>query len=157
MAGKNNTAERVRTIVESKIDSLGIELVETEYVKEGAKWFLRLYIDKPGGVTIDDCQLVHENVIDLIDAADPIAGPYIFEVSSPGLDRPLKTERDFIRNIGQDIELSLYAPDASGRKAYSGVLKAYSDGKIILQPEDTSEEISFPVKELSLVKKAIKF
>lgn len=157
MAGKNNTAERVRSIVESKIDSLGIELVETEYVKEGAKWFLRLYIDKPGGVTIDDCQLVHENVIDLIDAADPIAGPYIFEVSSPGLDRPLKTERDFIRNIGQDIELSLYAPDASGRKAYSGVLKAYSDGKIILQLEDTSEEISFPVKELSLVKKAIKF
>lgn len=157
MAGKNNTAERVRNIVESKIDSLGIELVETEYVKEGAKWFLRLYIDKPGGVTIDDCQLVHENVIDLIDAADPIAGPYIFEVSSPGLDRPLKTERDFIRNIGQDIELSLYAPDASGRKAYSGVLKAYSDGKIILQPEDTSEEISFSVKELSLVKKAIKF
>lgn len=157
MAGKNNTAEKVRALTENKINSLGIELVDTEYVKEGTKWFLRLYIDKPGGVTIDDCQLVHENVIDLIDAADPVAGPYIFEVSSPGLDRPLKTERDFIRNIGQEIELSLYAPDGSGKKAYTGILKGYADGKIALQSEDTSEELSFHIKELSLVRKTIKF
>ena len=157
MAGRNNTAEKVRAIVESKINSLDIELVDTEYVKEGTKWFLRLYIDKPGGVTIVDCQLVHENVIGLIDEADPIAGPYVFEVSSPGLDRPLKTERDFLRNIGQDIELSLYAPDASGKKAYSGILKEYSEGKIVLQPEDSQEELSFSIKEISLVKKAIRF
>ncbi len=157
MAGRNNTAEKVRAIVESKINALNIELVDTEYVKEGTKWFLRLYIDKPGGVTIDDCQLVHENVIGLIDEADPIAGPYVFEVSSPGLDRPLKTERDFIRNIGQDIELSLYVPDASGKKAYSGILKAYSEGKIVLQPEDSQEELSFSMREISLVKKAIRF
>ena len=157
MAGKNNTAEKVRTIVESKVASLDIELVDVEYVKEGANWFLRLYIDKPGGVTIDDCQLVHENVMDLIDAADPIAGPYIFEVSSPGLDRPLKTERDFIRNIGQDIELSLYAPDANGKKAYTGVLEAYKDGSVTIQLDDASEKLTFPVKELSLVKIAIKF
>ena len=116
MAGNINTAKKVRQLVEPIVESLNLELVDTEYVKEGSKWFLRLYIDKPGGVSIDDCQLVHENVIDVIDRADPIAGPYIFEVSSPGLDRPLKTERDFTRNIGEILEISLYAPDSEGKK-----------------------------------------
>ena len=157
MAGKSSTAERVHKLVESKIESLNIELVDTEYVKEGSRWFLRLYIDKPGGVTIDDCQLVHENVIDLIDTADPISGPYTFEVSSPGLDRPLKTERDFTRNIGQNIELSLYTPDSHGKKSYTGVLTGYMDGKLTIKPDESEEELSFIIKEISLVKKTIEF
>ena len=156
MAGKNNTAERVRAIVERPIESFGIDLVDVEYVKEGADWYLRLYIDKPGGVSLDDCQLVHEGVTDLIDEADPIAGPYIFEVSSPGLDRPLKTERDFVRNIGQEVELSLYAPDERGKKAYTGILTACEADVVTVQTE-TDGLVGFPIKNLSLVKKTIQF
>lgn len=155
--GKNSIAEKVRKLVEAEIELLNIELVDTEYVKEGTRWFLRLYIDKPGGITIDDCQIVHEKAMDIIDAADPISGPYTFEVSSPGLDRPLKKERDFARNIGQEIEISLYTPDSYGKKAYEGVLISYEDGKLVVAPKDSEEKISFNIKEISLVKKLIKF
>lgn len=157
MAGNINTAKKVRQLVEPIVESLNLELVDTEYVKEGSKWFLRLYIDKPGGVSIDDCQLVHENVIDVIDRADPIAGPYIFEVSSPGLDRPLKTERDFTRNIGEILEISLYAPDSEGKKAYEGILESYDDGVLTIKEEKSETRRAFNLKEISLAKKAIRF
>ncbi len=157
MAGNINTATKVHQLVEPIVERLGLELVETEYVKEGSKWFLRLYIDKPGGVSIDDCQLVHENVIDVIDEADPISGPYIFEVSSPGLDRPLKTERDFLRNLGEIVELSLYAPDENGKKAYEGILESYEDGNITVKDENSDNKNTFDLKKVSLVKKAIRF
>ena len=157
MAGSMNTATKVKQLVEPIITGLNIELVDTEYVKEGSKWYLRLYIDKPGGVSIDDCQLVHENVIDTIDQADPIQGPYIFEVSSPGLDRPLKTERDFRRNLGEIIELSLYAPDEEGKKAYEGILEDYEAGVLTLKEENSEKTRKFNQKEISLVKKAIRF
>lgn len=157
MAGNMNTAKKVQQLVEHIVESLNMELVETEYVKEGSQWFLRLYIDKPGGVSIDDCQLVHENVIDVIDEADPISGPYVFEVSSPGLDRPLKTERDFVRNIGAVIEISLYAPDENGKKSYEGILESYTDGEFVVKDENSEDRKTFEIKKVSLVKKAIRF
>ncbi|MBE7056952.1 MAG: ribosome maturation factor RimP [Ruminococcaceae bacterium] len=157
MAGNSNTAKKVKQLVEPIVNQLNIELVDTEFVKEGSKWFLRLYIDKPGGVSIDDCQLVHENVIDVIDEEDPISGPYIFEVSSPGLDRPLKTERDFTRNIGEILELSLYAPDVAGKKAYEGILEAWEDGKITVKDENSETRWTFNLKDVALAKKAIRF
>ena len=157
MAGRSSIAEKVHGLVESAIEALHMDLIDTEYVKEGSRWFLRLYIDKPEGVTIDDCQLVHEAVIGLIDAADPISGPYTFEVSSPGLDRPLKTDKDFMRNIGQDIELSLYAPDVHGQKAYTGILTGYENGIVTIRPDRSETEISFTLKEISLMRKTIKF
>ena len=157
MAGNVNTATKVKQLVEPIIEKLNIELVETEYVKEGSQWFLRLYIDKPGGVSLDDCQLVHESVTDVIDEADPISGPYVFEVSSPGLDRPLKTERDFIRNIGEIVEISLYAADENGKKAYEGVLEEYKEGTITVREENTENVMNFNLKSVSLVKKVIRF
>ena len=100
-------ADTVRAIAEPVIEKLnaGIELIEVEYVKEGADWYLRLYIDKEGGVTLDDCQLVSEALNDILDETDPVKGKYIFEVSSPGIDRPLKTDRDFERYRGTDVEV----------------------------------------------------
>ena len=155
MAG--GIAAKVKELVEPVIEGLGIELVDTEYVKEGSNWYLRLYIDKPGGVSIDDCQTVHEAVNDIIDEADPIDGPYIFEVSSPGLDRPLKTERDFLRNIGEIVELSLYAKDEEGSKNYEGILAGYEDGKVTIKEENSEKTRTFTMKTVSLVKKAIRF
>ena len=157
MASKDNIASRVDALVRPVIECLGIDLVETEYVKEGSKWYLRLYIDKPGGVGLDDCQLVNDSVTDMIDEADPIAGPYTFEVSSPGLDRPLKTDRDFERNIGEIIEIALYAPDEDGNKQYEGILKGYKDGVVTLENEKDGQTKDFDIKKTAVIKKAIRF
>ena len=100
-------AEAVREIAEPVIEGLkaDIELIEVEYVKEGSDWYLRLYIDKTGGVTLDDCQLVSEALNDILDEKDPVKTKYIFEVSSPGIDRPLKTDKDFIMQRYSSIRI----------------------------------------------------
>ena len=148
-------AQTVREITEPLIEQLGMELIDVEYVKEGTKWFLRLYIDKPGGISLDDCQLVSEQVGEAIDRADPIQGAYIFEVSSPGLDRPLKTDRDFIRYQGEYTEVGLYAP-RDGRKQFFGNLVGRQDGRIIIETEDGVRS-EFEEKDVSVVKRAIKW
>lgn len=147
-------ADTVRAIAEPVIETLnaGIELIEVEYVKEGADWYLRLYIDKQGGVTLDDCQLVSEALNDLLDEADPIKGKYIFEVSSPGIDRPLKTDKDFERYRGEDMEIHLYAP-VENSKIFTGKLKCRENGEIVIL--ENGAERRFPVKDVSLVKRAI--
>ena len=147
-------ADTVRSLAEPVIERLnaGIELLEAEYVKEGSDWYLRLYIDKQGGITLDDCQLVSEALNDLLDEADVIKGKYLFEVSSPGLDRPLKTDRDFERYQGEDVEVHLYAP-ADGGKILTGKLKGRENGEIVIL--ENGSELRFPVKDVSLVKRTI--
>ena len=147
-------AETVRQIAEPVIEQLhmGIELIEVEYVKEGPDWYLRLYIDKQGGVTLDDCQAVSEALNDLLDETDPVQGKYIFEVSSPGLDRPLKTDRDYERYQGEDVEVHLYAP-VQNCKIFTGKLVGRENGEIIITEGETQR--TFPVKEVSLVKRTI--
>lgn len=146
--------ETVKALAEPVIEGLqaGIELIEVEYVKEGADWYLRLYIDKAGGVTLDDCQLVSEALNDLLDEADPIKGKYIFEVSSPGIDRPLKTDRDFVRYQGEEIEIHLYAP-VENNKIFTGTLIGRENGEILLNQNGT--ERRFAEKDVSLVKRTI--
>lgn len=147
-------AETVRQLAEPVIEQLqmGIELIEVEYVKEGPDWYLRLYIDKQGGVTLDDCQAVSEALNDILDETDPIQGKYIFEVSSPGLDRPLKTDRDYERYQGEDVEVHLYAP-VQNCKIFTGKLVGRENGEIIITEGETQKK--FPVKEVSLVKRTI--
>ena len=147
-------ADTVRSLAEPVIERLnaGIELLEAEYVKEGSDWYLRLYIDKQGGITLDDCQLVSEALNDLLDEADVIKGKYLCEVSSPGLDRPLKTDRDFERHQGEDVEVHLYAP-ADGGKIFTGKLKGRENGEIVIL--ENGSELRFPVKDVSLVKRTI--
>ena len=147
-------ADTVRSLAEPVIERLnaGIELLEAEYVKEGSDWYLRLYIDKQGGITLDDCQLVSEALNDLLDEADVIKGKYLFEVSSPGLDRPLKTDRHFERYQGEDVEVHLYAP-ADGGKIFTGKLKGRENWEIVIL--ENGSELRFPVKDVSLVKRTI--
>lgn len=152
-------ADAVREIAEPIIEGLnaGIELIEVEYVKEGSEWYLRLYIDKVGGVSLDDCQLVSESLNDILDEKDPVKGKYIFEVSSPGIDRPLKTDRDFERYKGVEVELHLYAP-VENSKLFIGKLIGRENSEIIIEEDigkGKTKERRFNVKDVSLVKRTI--
>ena len=106
-------------------------LWDVEYVKEAGTWFLRVYIDKEGGVSINDCEAVSRPLSDLLDETDPIEGSYTFEVSSAGADRALKKPEHFARFQGDEVEVKLYRP-REGRKEFVGMLKAYEDGSVTL-------------------------
>ena len=152
-------ADAVKEIAEPIIEGLnaGIELIEVEYVKEGSEWYLRLYIDKVGGVSLDDCQLVSESLNDILDEKDPVKGKYIFEVSSPGIDRPLKTDRDFERYKGVEVELHLYAP-VENSKLFTGKLIGRENSEIIIEEDigkGKTKERRFNTKDVSLVKRTI--
>ena len=131
-----------RPIVEEK----GCTLWDVEYVKEAGVWYLRLYIDKEGGVSIDDCEAVSRPVSDLLDQADPIEGSYTFEVSSAGADRALKRPEHFAAFMGSEVELRLYRP-RDGRKDWVGTLSAYADGDVtITAPQG---ELPFEKKDIA--------
>ena len=126
MAKVTDTVEALaRPIVEEQ----GCSLWDVEYVKEAGVWYLRLYIDKEGGVSIDDCEAVSRPVSDLLDEADPIEGSYTFEVSSAGAERPLKRPEDFRRFMGSPVTVKLYKAQG-GRKEFAGVLTGYDNGDV---------------------------
>ena len=120
------------------LDANHFELYDVEYVKEGGNWFLRTYIDKEGGITVDDCELVSRALSDLLDKADFIPDAYILEVSSPGLGRQLKRDRHFEKSIGEEVEIKLYKP-MDKRKEWTGILKAFDAEKLTIELEDGSE------------------
>ncbi len=151
--GKVATA--VSEAVRPEIEKLGFELVDVEYVKEGPDWYLRLYVDKKGGISIDECEIINNAVDPIIEALDPIQGAYIFEVSSPGLDRPLKTDSDFERYAGETVDVSLYAAE-NGSKQFTGKLCPKNDGKIVIETDD-GKILEFEEKAVSTVKRAIIF
>lgn len=126
MAGRIEAG--VEKIVEELLENTALELVAVDYVKE-RDWYLRVFIDKEGGVDLDDCQDLSRKLEELLDAQDIIKTSYILEVSSPGLDRELKKPRDFQREMGKDIDVSLFAP-LDGKKVVTGPLSAY-DGETI--------------------------
>lgn len=111
------------------------ELVDVEYVKEAGTWYLRAYIDKEGGITVDDCEVINRKLSDWLDQVDFIEDSYILEVSSPGLGRPLKKEKDFARSIGREVDVKLYQP-LNKQKDYTGVLTAYDKDTVTIGLED---------------------
>lgn len=133
------------------IEENNFELVDVEYVKEGADFYLRVYADKEGGINIDDCVLISRALEAKLDEADKIKDAYILEVSSPGLTRPLKKEKDFKRSIGKLIEIKLYKA-YKGSKELCGVLEAYNDDSITITIED--EQIVLNRNEISMVRLA---
>lgn len=135
-------------------EELNYELVDVEFVKEGSNWYLRVYIDKPGGITIDDCQAVSERLSDLLDKKDPIEQSYFLEVSSPGLDRPLKTERDFVKYKGEEVEVKLFQP-VDGNKIFEGELVGLRDGSVVILQD--GKELSFAREKTAIVRRVIKF
>ena len=132
----------------------GCELWDVEYVKEAGTWYLRLYIDKEGGVSINDCEAISRRVSDLLDEADPIEGSYTFEVSSAGAERPLKRPSDFERFMGSPVTVRLYK-NRDGRKEFAGTLSGYDDGAVLL---DVGEQtLRFEKAEIALVRLRVEF
>ena len=130
------------------------ELVDVEYVKEGSDYFLRAYIDKEGGVTIDDCEAVSRPLSDLLDEEDFIPDAYILEVSSPGLGRQLKKEKDFVRSIGKEVDVKLYKA-VEKRKEFTGFLLENDSESILIDEE--GKELRFLKKDISLVRLTVHF
>ena len=131
------------------VEQAGCSLWDVEYVKEAGEWFLRVYIDKEGGVSIDDCEAVSRPLSDLLDEADLIEGSYTFEVSSAGADRVLKKPEHFARFQGQEVEVKLYRP-RDGRKDFVGMLQSWQDGDVTL--DVGGEPAAFEKKEIALVR-----
>lgn len=146
----------VREAILDTVTSLGFELVDVEFVKEGPNKYLRVYIDKPGGIFIDDCVTVNDAVTPIIDSLDPIDEAYVFEVSSPGLDRPLKTDRDFIKYKGEKVDISFFKA-VDGKKQITGVLSGRNDNGDIVILGESGEEIVLDGKTVSSVKRTIEF
>ena len=155
MSKKENYEARTEQLLEPIVSEHGFETVDVEYVKEGSNWYLRAYIDKPGGITIDDLEMVSRALSDKLDEEDFIADAYILEVSSPGLGRPLKKEKDFARSIGEEVEVHLYRA-VNRQKEFVGLLKAYDKEGFTIEKED-GEEITFNKAEVALVRLTFEF
>lgn len=134
------------------IEANNLELVDVEYVKEGSDYYLRIYADKEGGITIGDCEIVNRALGDLLDADDYIGDAYILEVSSPGLTRPLKKENDFRRSVGKVVEIKTFAK-INGSKEFEGILKAYDAETVTIEFEDESETV-ISRKDISMIRLA---
>ena len=154
MSRREEYEQQTEKLLEPVVADLGFELVDVEYVKEGGTWYLRAYIDKPGGITVDDCETVSREFSDKLDEADFIEEAYIMEVSSPGLGRPLKKEKDFKRSIGKEVEIRTYRP-IDREKEFYGVLKAYDENSVTIDCEE--EERTFQKAEIALIRLAFDF
>mgnify|MGYP000040553450 FL=1 len=135
--------------------SAGFELVDVEYVKEAGNWYLRGYIDKPGGITVNDCEAVSRAFSDKLDEDDFIEDSYIMEISSPGLDRPLKKEKDFVRSMGKLVEIRTYRP-INKEKEFYGILSAYDESSVTITTEDQKEQ-TFEKADIALIRLAFDF
>ena len=150
MAGKGNTVSRVSEIVKPYADELGLELWDVRFVKEGTDWYLRIFIDRDGGVSIDDCVDLTHAITKPLDEADPISQSYTLEVSSPGVERELVTDEHFAKYIGAPIMMRLIRPIDKVRD-FNATLKSYENGKITVELED-GRELTVDKKETSFVK-----
>ena len=155
MSRREDYEQQTEALLEPIVEELGFELVDVEYVKEGGTWYLRAYIDKPDGITVDDCELVSRALSDLLDEHDFIEDAYILEVSSPGLGRPLKKDKDFARSIGEEVDVKTFRA-IQHQKDFTGILKAYDKEKIVLELEG-GEEMTFARADIALVRLAFDF
>ena len=149
------TTEICENLCKAKIESMGFELCDVEYQKEYGDWVLTFYIDKPGGVTIDECEEVSRAIEPILDEADPIESEYVLSVSSLGIDRPLKKDRDFERAMGTELEIKLYAPQG-GKKQWIGTLTAYDADSFTVKTE-SGETLTVKKKDCALVRPNIRF
>ena len=154
MSRKEEYEQKAEALLSPIVESNGFELVDVEYVKEAGNWYLRGYIDKPGGITVNDCETVSRAFSDRLDEDDFIEDSYIMEISSPGLDRPLKKEKDFARSIGKLVEIRTYRP-IEKQKEFCGELAAYDNNSVTIDEEGTPR--TFDKKDIALVRLAIDF
>ena len=154
MSRREEYEKRAEELLAPIVEQNGFELVDVEYVKEAGTWYLRGYIDKEGGITVNDCETVSRAFSDRLDENDFIEDSYIMEISSPGLDRPLKKEKDFKRNMGKPVEVRPYRP-IEKQKELCGVLTAYDSNSVTID-EDGNERV-FDKKDIALIRPAIEF
>lgn len=147
---KKDYESKTEALIMPIIEANNYELVDVEWVREGSNWYLRAYVDKEGGITVDDCEVVSRALSDLLDEHDYISENYILEVSSPGLDRPLKKDKDFARSIGKDVEVKLFKA-INKEKEFYGVLKAYDQETVTIELEDESE-MQFKRSEIARIR-----
>lgn len=151
---KISVVEKVAQAVAPIIEEANLELVDVEFVKEGGNWYLRVFIDKLGGVDLDDCQAASEKIDALLDELDPISQAYFLEVSSPGLERPLKKPQDFERFQGHLVHVTTFAP-IDGVKSFTGKLVGYSEEGIMLEVK--GKQIVLPHQQVSASRLAVEF
>lgn len=155
MGKKQEYEEKTERLIVPVLEKNRFELVDVEYVKEGGIWYLRAYIDKPGGITVDDCELVSREMNEILDREDYIDDSYIFEVSSPGLLRPLKKEKDYIRNMGKPVEIRTYRA-VGHRKEFYGILKDYDDESVTITDEENKDTV-FLKSDIALIRQSFDF
>ena len=155
MSRREEYEQKTEELLEPIVRENGFELVDVEYVKEAGTWYLCAYIDKPGGITVDDCETVSRKFSDILDEKDYIEDSYIFEVSSPGLGRPLKKEKDFKRSLGEEVEIRTYRA-IERQKEFVGILKEYDKETVTIAYEDESTQ-TFKKSEIALIRLALDF
>jgi len=146
---------QTETLILPILEKNNFELVDVEYVKEGGTWYLRAYIDKEGGITVNDCELVAREMNEILDKEDYIEDSYIFEVSSPGLGRPLKKEKDYVRSMGKEVEIRTYRA-IDKKKEFYGILTAYDEKIVTIQTEE-DETLTFAKTDIALIRLAFDF
>ncbi|MEL7604838.1 MAG: ribosome maturation factor RimP [Sedimentibacter saalensis] len=149
---KKSIESSVQDLVEDIIRSSEIELVDIEYVKEGPFKYLRVYLDKAEGITVDDCADVSRALNKKLDEVDLIKEQYFLEVSSPGVERPFKTDADYQKNIGNFVEVKFYKP-IDGRKSVEGILSKKQDNQVVIQAGE--EQIKIEVKDISKINRVL--
>lgn len=150
---KREIEAKTEQLVAPIIEEQQFELVDVEYVKEGSNWYLRVFVDKENGIDIDDCVLVSRALETKLDEEDFIADAYILEVSSPGLTRPLKKEKDFIRNIGKRVEVKLFKAQ-DGLKEFEAELTGYENGVVVMKPDGDEQTRQVSLKEIAMIRLA---
>ncbi|HLR21411.1 MAG TPA: ribosome maturation factor RimP [Tissierellaceae bacterium] len=145
----------VSDIGKPMVEELGYELVDVEYTKESGDFYLRIYIYRDEGIDLEDCQKISRILSDKLDEIDPIPGAYYLEISSPGLDRPLKTDSDLKRNLKKEIEIRLYRP-INNQKVYEGILEDFNNDCIVIS-NNKNGTTDIPRELISLIKLVIKF
>ncbi|MEZ3486443.1 MAG: ribosome maturation factor RimP [Lachnospiraceae bacterium] len=154
MTKKEMYEQRTEEILMPIVEEYGFELVDVEYVKEGSTWYLRAYIDKPGGITIDDCETVSRRLSDILDEKDYIEDAYILEVSSPGLGRPLRKEKDYKRSLGEEVEIRTYRM-IDKQKEFTGILRSYDEKTVTIEEEGSLR--TFEKSDIALIRLAFDF
>ncbi|MFC4768826.1 ribosome maturation factor RimP [Effusibacillus consociatus] len=155
---KPRVVDIVEELVTPIVDQEGLELVDVEYAKEGANWFLRIFIDKPGGVDIEDCGRVSEALSAMLDEVDPIPTSYFLEVSSPGAERPLKKPADFEKSVGKQIHITTFEP-VEGKKDFEGELISYDDQLLVLAElqKTVRKKYEIPVSKIASARLSVTF
>ncbi|WP_067838491.1 ribosome maturation factor RimP [Amphibacillus sediminis] len=154
-----SVTEQTEKLVQPILTDMNLELVEVEFTKEGKNWFLRVFIDKPGGVDIEECERVSEQLSERLDDSDPISTPYYLEVSSPGAERPLKKPADFHAHIGHHVYVKLYQP-IDGAKEYEGILVSFDENeqaKLEIKDKARTKYVEIPFKKMAKARLAVSF